>query len=340
MSGLPKLFYNNTFMKHLQVNWKQLAEKVNQRRSWLIGVWCILALILLVGVFSIGLRPIGGEERIVTIKEGQGRSSIASDLKDAGVIRSKIHFLLLAHALGAQMKPGVYNINPNQSTYAILHALRIGEFALAKITVPEGWRREQIAELLSKERFNDEEFLTLTKELEGMLFPDTYFLKKDITTKDIIAKFSENYEKRTSDLKPSKDQLTLASIVERESSGDTDRALIAGIYMNRIKQNMPLEADPTVQYAKYNNALTNGSPLDTFWPAITTEDYKSVESPFNTYLIPAYPPAPICNPGIKSIEAAISPSQTDALYFFHTEDGKIITSKTLVEHRTKVNQYL
>lgn len=327
-------------MKQLHIDWNGIAKKINRKRSWLIGIWCILALILLIGVFSIGLRPIGGEEQILTIKEGQGRASIADQLKDAGVIRSRIHFLLLSHALGAQMKPGVYNINPNRSTYAILHALRIGQFALTKITIPEGWRREQIAQLLTKEGFNGDEFLAKTVAQEGYLFPDTYYLKKDVSTDDIVAQFKDAFETKTNELKLTKEQIILASIVERESSGDSDRALIAGIYTNRIKIGKALEADPTVQYGKYNNAIASGIPLEDFWPGITMDDYRSVNSPYNTYIIPAYPPGPICNPGIESIKAALNPTPTSDIFFFHTPDGKIITSKTYEEHRAKVNQFL
>ncbi len=103
---------------------------------------------------------------------------------------------------------------------------------------------------------------------------------------------------------------------------------------------MVLEADPTVQYAKASNALALGETPSVFWHGITKSDYTSVESPYNTYLHKSYPPGPICNPGLKSIEAAVTPTATDALYFIHTPDGSIVTSKTLEEHRANVNKYL
>jgi UPF0755 protein len=132
--------------------------------------------------------------------------------------------------------------------------------------------------------------------------------------------------------------LIIASIVEREAIKDEERPLIAGIYKNRIARGMKLEADPTVQYGKDNIELINLTSEEKleykFWKPITLAEYQSVDSPYNTYLIPSLPPAPICNPGLKSIEGTINYQKHNYVYFLQ-HDGQIYPSETLKQH----NQY-
>lgn len=135
----------------------------------------------------------------------------------------------------------------------------------------------------------------------------------------------ETFDQKTKKLRITPETVILASIVERESLGDEDRSQIAGVYANRIRQGIRLEADPTIQYAR-------GS-----WVAITKDHYKSVISPYNTYLNDGWPPGPICSPGLKSLEAAAAPAKHDYLYFFHAK-GQTYFSKTYAEHAAKVRQ--
>jgi UPF0755 protein len=121
--------------------------------------------------------------------------------------------------------------------------------------------------------------------------------------------------------------LVVASIVEREAADDADRPQIAAVYENRLKQNMPMDADPTIQYAL-------GS-----WDPITASDYQSVQSPYNTYLHTGLPPGPISNPGLKSIQAAITPANTTYLYFFSAK-GQLYLSNTYQEQLAKIAEYL
>ena len=225
------------------------------------------------------------------------------------------------------------------SKAAYLQKLAAEQAKRRRITFREGLTRREMADILKTQGFaSAEQFYEATKNDEGHLFPDTYELLVDASAETIRQKLLDDYTQRTANLKPSQDQLILASIVEREASGDGDRAQIAGVYANRLKIGMKLEADPTVQYAKYTDlgkAPVGADGAREYWAPITRADYQNVNSPYNTYLRAGLPPTPICNPGKKSIEAAVHPATTDALFFFHTKSGQAIFSKTLAEHQQK-----
>jgi UPF0755 protein len=133
----------------------------------------------------------------------------------------------------------------------------------------------------------------------------------------------------------------LASIVEREAADDSERADIAGVFANRLKVGMKLEADPTVQYQKdSNNYPRIGLISYIFWQKLEIGDLRGIQGPFNTYLKSGLPPTPICNPSLKSIEAAVNPSRHDYYYFLHGSDGTIHFSKNEAEHNRKKAEYL
>ena len=138
----------------------------------------------------------------------------------------------------------------------------------------------------------------------------------------------DNFKRRTAGLAITSKTVIIASIVEREAKKDADRPIIAGVYLNRLNSNIKLDADPTIQYAK-------GS-----WAAISVSDYQNVNSPYNTYLHAGLPPGPICNPGLKSIEATLSPTDTTYFYFLTTPDGQAIYSSTLAEQNANIKKYL
>ena len=135
--------------------------------------------------------------------------------------------------------------------------------------------------------------------------------------------------------------MTLASIVEREAKNDDERAKIAAVYQNRANQNMLLQADPTIRYGLDTQTYLKNKSLDfEFWAPLTRADINNLNSPFNTYKQKGYPPAPICNPGIKSIEAAKNPEPNfDYLFFFHDKNGQIHFSKTYEEHLSNIQKF-
>lgn len=238
-----------------------------------------------------------------------------------------------------------------------------------KITFPEGWRSEEMALRLKEKGVlpSASVYLSVVQSpatapelrstfnipadapLTGFLFPDTYRFLLNTDALAVIQKQIATFQSRTSSLTLSYDTVILASIVEREAKFDDDRPLIAGVYANRLKKGMALEADPTVQIAKF--ATQQASCLTTagidgqncqgvdWWPTVLRSDLQSIKSPFNTYLNPGLPPQPICNPGLASIEAAAAPAKHNYLYFFSDKAGHAHFATTLAEHNANVAKY-
>lgn len=295
---------------------------------------------------------------VVEIVRGRSTRQIAGDLEDAQVIVSRWPFLFTMALSGGVVRAGSYSISPSASIAEIVAQLTEGETSAHRVTIPEGWRIEQIAEYLSSLAIvSYDDFMAasvydsvrytlptgITREagetLEGLLFPDTYEFRIGVTSKEIVQTLLTTFAEKTRDIAPTYEQVILASIVEREASRDTDRAQIAGVYANRLKINMKLDADPTVQYAN-DNARAAVATDDEFswWVPITVADYQGVKSPWNTYLVAGLPPTPIANPGLAALEAAVNPATHDYYYFLHTDDGTSVYSKTKEEHdRAKAN---
>lgn len=296
----------------------------------------IVAIILFVGIVAIGAVftvSLGAVNAETTVKKdfvivaGESTSAVAQRLENEGLVKNSFAFFVYMKMVGAKILPGIYELSASESATTIGTSIGSGKYKTAKLTIIEGWRVTQIAEHLTEKKLTKTaDFASKAVEYEGYLFPDTYEVRIDITTEALIKLMRDNFEKKTAKLKLTPETVILASIVERESQADTDRPLVAGVYSNRVKIGMRLEADPTVQYAK-------GS-----WASITVDDYRSVQSSYNTYLNDGWPPGPIANPGLKSLEAAVAPASHDYLFFFHAK-GQTHFSKTLAEHRSKVNQY-
>ncbi len=269
-----------------------------------------------------------GQEKEFIVKQGQTTREIAQNLKNEKLISSSLVFEIYAKQKHALIQIGVYKLSASQSIREILEMLATGKSSEYLVTIPEGWRMTQIDDFLaSKGIINAGDLLKIASADEGYLFPDTYRFLPQTSAKEIRQTMLDNFGKKTVVLGLNRDQLILASIVEREAKFDEDRPKIAGVYLNRIEKGMKLEADPTVQYAK-------GS-----WEAITTDDYHNVISPYNTYLYIGLPPGPICNPGLKSIQAVLHPEKNGYLYFFQTADGHTIYSATLEEHQENLKKY-
>jgi len=293
------------------------------------------------------------EKVIVQIDQGATVEQILTKLVDQGVIQEKwltyVKLYLKQENLAAKLQAGTYELPKNLSIKEVIDSLQNGKNPDIWVTIPEGLRKDEIADILNRElskadttNFSKEEFLRLTtdkayiqtlgltvniSDLEGYLFPDRYAFPITTKTSDTIDKMVKNFITKvgTAD---TYDQIILASIVEREGFSDQDRPIIAGIFIKRLEEGWLLQACATVLY-----------PLKDWKHEITDADKKS-DSPYNTYKKPGLPPTPICNPGLESINAVRNYKKTDYYYYIHDNNAIVHYAKTLEEHNANINQYL
>ena len=283
-------------------------------------------------------RPLSSnieDYRYFEIKTGESTYSIGKRLEKEKIIRSAFAFFLTSKIEDrGTLQAGNYKLSPSMDTGDIVDKINRGKVDAFSVTIPEGYRVLQIAKVLEqKGQVKADKFIDAAGGTEGTLFPDTYVFPYNLEPTKIIKIFRDNYETRTDNLNLDSDQLILASIVEREAKSDDERAKIAAVYKNRADNNMLLQADPTVQYVRDTQKYLKEKSVDfSFWEPITKQDYLDINSAFNSYKNKGYPPAPICNPGLKSIQAALNPEQNfDYLYFFHDRNQTIHFSKTYEE---------
>jgi UPF0755 protein len=289
----------------------------------------------------------------ITVSRGSTFKGISDSLELHGVIENKALFEIAGRILGwtTQMKVGKYVFPDGISNYGILTSLHTGKSTVAiSVTIPEGYTSAHIAGLLSRRIGIDSALFvqlvgdtTFTQELglqefspEGYLMPDTYQFYWQMDEREIIRELVSQFQKFFDDSLEDRERelgltttklLTVASIVEREAVVDSERAIIAGVFYNRLKKGMRLEADPTVQYA------LNEGPHRVHYRDL------AIESPYNTYLHYGLPPTPINNPGKKSILAALHPASHNYLYFVSNGEGGHVFSKTYEEHQKAVQRY-
>lgn len=303
-------------------------------------------------------RPVSTDPTPVefTVAQGDTASMVAQRLQDEGLIDDAALFrwYMRYYGLDSQLEAGDYQLARNMTIAQIAEALQHARLDEAVITIIEGWRAEQIAEMLEREGLVDaEEFMNVVRtgqfpytvladrppgaSLEGYLFPDTYRIAVDAGAEDIVDLLLSNLDQRFDAGRRAQaanagltihQVVTLASIVERETVVEEERALIAGVYLNRLEQGIYLQADPTVQYA-----LGYQPDSGQWWlTPLPLEVLSTTESIYNTYLHPGLPPGPICNPGMASIDAVLNPADTDYLYFYSKGDGTHAFASTYEEH--------
>lgn len=275
------------------------------------------------------------------INKGSSVSLIGNNLEKAGLIRNGITFKFYVQVTNSQNKiqAGEFQLSPNLSMIGIVEKLKKGPTEIW-VTIPEGLRREEIANkfvvALNKDEEFLNEFLDLTSSKEGYLFPDTYLFPKVATAPQIVTKLTTTFNKKVSDA--TFQQIIMASLLERETFTDSEKPIVAGILYKRMENDWPLQVDATLQYAKDSVKCKNTKDCK-YWDPIYSED-KEIKSAFNTYKHFGLPPSPISNPGLTSIQAAISPEESDYWYYIHDNDGKIHFAKTLEEHNQNVSKYL
>ena len=320
--------------------------------------------------FKSGLKarnPDSKKNIVVNIPSGTSASAIGKILEDHDVIKSSLVFQLYSKfGHKDDFQAGTYRFSPAMNVKTLMNRMQNGDvYYPLKLVVHEGdWMKDIAASVAKETDISSREFLArmqnrsyikshymanyafltdviLNKNikypLEGYLFPATYvFKKKDPSLDTIITrmlnKSSKVYSKYQSDLQNSPlatyhKVLTMASLLEEEAVSGQDRRKIAGVFYNRLKSHMKLQTDPTVKYAKQSHELT-----------ISKSDLEK-KSSYNTYTNKGLPPGPIGNPGELSIQAALNPAKTQALYFYARPNGKVLYSNTLQEHHAHVNKY-
>lgn len=327
-------------------------KKSTFKKRFILSVPLVLGLLTvsLWMVFLTVVSPVNIEQtqtQLFVIPKGQAISVIGERLEEAGLIKNSLafRFIVKKDGIAQKIQAGSFDLAPSMTTAEIAQKLTQGTYDLW-VTIPEGWRREEIADSLAKqelEEFSKDEFLKLTKGYEGRLFPDTYLVPRQITTDQLVRLLQQTFEKKVltgleDELAASKyslnEILTMASIVEREAKGFEQMTRVAGVLWKRIDIGMALQVDASLQYIKGYNTTQ-----DSWWAVPTAED-KKLNSVFNTYKYPGLPPAPIANPGLDAIKATLNPIDTGALYYIHERSGKIHFATTLEGHNANVDKYL
>ena len=324
-------------------------------RNWLVLLFTLgcVAVIAAVLYYNHLKSPLDRNStvRAFVVRKGESVSDVIQRLESEKFIRSStvMKLYLRQHGRTVHIEAGDFKLSSAMTLDQIVDTLSKGSVD-KWVTLLEGWRVEQVARALEDELGIDkEEFITQAKKYEGHLFPDTYLFNRESNISDIISVMRNTFEQRYSqDLQQqitakgltAEEGVILASLVEREARSDKVRTQIAGILLKRLKVGMALNIDATVQYAKDSQTLANGRQIEKFWQPITQEEYQSIKSPYNTYLYPGLPPAPICNPSLSSLQAvAAATASTPYLYYFHDADGNTYYAKTLEEHTENVRKH-
>ncbi|MFA5747033.1 MAG: endolytic transglycosylase MltG [Candidatus Paceibacterota bacterium] len=283
----------------------------------------------------------GSPEEIFIVSKKISQTEIAAKLEKEGFIKSQSAFAkaIEMEGKGEEISPGGYSISKSMSALSIAKVLLAGPVQ-KWVTLPEGLRKEESAEIFAKELGWDgsqkEGFLTGSRE--GYFFPETYLLDAKIGGGEAAEILSAQFDKEIKELGGSYDSglglektVVLASLVQRESRGAEEMPLVAGIILNRLNEGMKLDIDATLQYQM-------GS-AEEWWPKVSSTE-KSVVSDFNTYLNKGLPPSPICSPGADALKASMFPQESQYFYYLHDPSGQIYCAKTYEEHLANINKYL
>jgi UPF0755 protein len=315
----------------------------------------IAAVLIFLGlVFNYSTSSIDNKNStvLVDIPTGSSFVKITELLSDAGIVRTRIFFYSLALAKRAlrSIRAGEYEFNTSMTPAAVIDKLIHGEIKVYAVTIPEDFSVKEVAARLSEYKLIDEKiFFKLTKDkeflssvgikadsVEGYLFPDTYFLDRSMSTRQIMKIMVSEFWKKVNPemLKRAREMgfnihqfITLASIIGKESGNGAEKPFISAVFHNRLKRKMPLQSDPTAVY-----------DLNDFDGAVLRSHLKR-KSPYNTYVIRGLPPGPIANPGLDSLEAALHPAPVNYLYFVSKGDGSHFFSSSLEMHNNAINLY-
>ena len=296
-----------------------------------------------------------GPEQFVTIRQGASSSEIGRQLAAVQIVRDPQLFraALWWTGRGRSLKAGEYRFDHAMTPLEVLDVLVRGDVYTLRLTFPEGLNIEEMAKLYESQGFGKganfvvaarnvnriRELDDKASDLEGYLFPETYSLPRQISAARLVdlmvdrflAVYDDTLRARASAAGlTTRQAVTLASLIEKETGKPEERAIVSAVYRNRMKMGMPMQADPTVVYALLKAHRYDGN--------IRREDL-AMDSPYNTYKYPGLPPGPIASPGKASLEAALMPANAPYLYFVSRNDGSHVFAQTLDEHNANVRKF-
>jgi len=326
---------------------------IRRIKNWIVfSMMVALGLIAWLAYYAISPLKLQPNSQEITIQPKSGLRSIANQLVKQGVLNEPWRFILIAKLLNKQsyLQAGNYTLNKNVSPYQLLLSLNHGKTTQGSITFIEGRTFAQMHEKIIKNDaikqtitgLSESEMMKLMgsdcRVAEGLFFPDTFYFDRNTADTVILkrsydamrSKLAKAWEGRDTNLpyKNSYQALIMASIIEKETGKVSERPMIAGVFINRLRIGMRLQTDPTVIYgmgARYDGNIRKKDLI--------------ADTPYNTYTRDGLPPTPIAMPGIAAIDAALHPEKTKALYFVGKGDGSHVFSNNLVEHNLAVVRY-
>jgi UPF0755 protein len=330
-----------------------------RRLFWLAAI-LLLAAVAAAGVLWVRTmspyKGYAGSEQVVEITPGTGPAAIGRRLVEAGVVRDPVTWrvaLVLGGDAARNLKAGEYRFTEPLTPRAVVTKLVKGEVDLLRVTFREGLTITEMAAVYEQqglgtaasfvEAASDASLIATldpaAPDLEGYLFPDTYGLARRSTpatlVRAMVARFERVFDDELREAVTARgftvrQAVTLASLVEKETAVAEERPIVAAVYLNRLKTDMILQADPTVIYALGRAGLYTGN---------LTRENLSYDSPYNTYRYTGLPPGPIAAPGRGALQAVARPADVDYLYFVSRNDGSHVFSRTYEEHRRRVQEY-
>jgi UPF0755 protein len=276
------------------------------------------------------------------IDKGMPVQAIAKRASDVNLVRSSfLLYALLTYSYDpTSIYAGIYRFDEPKNVFEVAKKLASNEVdaSLQRITIPEGVTRKEIAKIAQTKikDFDVTVFLEQTKNNEGYLFPDTYFVSIDSTAEQFVTLLMDTFLLKVAPYKDKIEQsnfseyevLILASILEREANDEVSMKMVSGILQNRLEIGMALQTDASIEYV-LNKTLQELEP----------DDLK-IDTPYNTYLYPGLTPTPIGNPGLQAIEAVLEPTVSKYMFYITGDDGMFYYAKTFEEHKKNISKYL
>ena len=298
------------------------SRKIMKKRTKIIlaVIVTIVAIVAIISILLLTAKTTNAEPHRIFLPEGTSQEALVDTLHAQGILEEGLNtkiFNFQFSILNSKVRPGSYIIDPHMSELTLVRRLRNGQQSPIRLTIGKFRTPEQLNNYLNGKLMHND--FNIPLDNFHLIRPNTYEFYWTITPEQFMKKMEKEYERKKVD----KETIILASIVEEETNHNPEKPLIASVYLNRLKRNIPLQADPTVKYAVGDFTLQR-----------ILNRHLAVESPFNTYLHTGLPPAPICLPSDASVDAVLNAPETDYLFFCASDqmDGTHRFATTLAEH--------